>query len=629
MIFRSLFCLLLALILQCAAIAQHPLEPLDTSSPRATLSHFLTGVDNIGREAVVYRDDSSREHFLNVAKSFQPLRNSFDLSAIPETARREHSGEAIVLLWEVLSRIELPPLEQVPDRVAMKERVAAGEPDSWTIPHTEITIARVKDGDRAGEYLFSASSVALLPQLYQKVEKLPYVRAMTIEHPRRLHKLWGGWMIPPRVVESFPGWLIAEIGDQVIWKWLAVILILAVLLFITWKVHRRAGRVTKGDSRRRLLRPLAAPVAFLLLMFLVEYLVRVQVGITGVATDLVQTLFPALTYLALGWLIWQASLFLAEAAILSPRISDEGLDAHLLRLLARVVGLAGVIMVLFWGGNRLGLPLYGLIAGVSVGGLAIALAGQGTLENFLGSINIFADRVVRIGDTCRYGTEIGTVEAIGLRSTRLRSPDRTLTTVPNADFAKMHITNFSKRDRMLLKTMIGLRYETTPDQLRHILTRLRELLVAHPRILKDPMRVRFVGFGDSALNVEIFAYVNTPDFNEFLGIQEDILLRVIDLVEASGTGFAFPSQTLYLSRDTGLNARQKQAAEEDVNEWRNQENLPFPNLHPDRISSLQDSLPWPPGGSWKESPRASGAGVPAEAFADQIHPAAHLPQRTQ
>ncbi len=604
--FRSLLCFLLMLLVHDAALAQHPLEPLDTSSPRATLSQFLKAADEIGRQAVIYKDDPNREQFFSVVRAFQPVRECFDLSAIPETARREQSGEAIVLLWEVLSRIELPPLEQVPDRAAMKERVAAGEPDKWTIPHTDITLARITEGDHAGEYLFSASSVALLPQLYQKVGKLPYVREMTIDHPRRLHKLWAGWMIPPRVIESLPGWLVAEVGDQVIWKWLAVLLILFVLLFVTWRVHRRARRAATGESWRKNLRPLAAPASFLLLMSVAEYLVRVQVGITGVATDAVQILFPALTYLAMAWLVWQGALFIAETIIRSPRISDQGLDAHLLRLLARVVGLCAVLAILFWGGNRLGLPLYGLIAGVSVGGLAVALAGQGTLENFLGSINIFADRVVRIGDVCRYGTDVGTVEAIGLRSTRLRSPDRTLTTVPNADFAKMHITNFSRRDRMLLKTMIGLRYETTPDQMRHILTRLRELLAAHPRILKDPVRVRFVGFGDSALNVDIFAYVNTPDFNEFLGIQEDILLRVIDLVEASGTGFAFPSQTLYLSRDTGLNAARKQAAEKEVNEWRERDSLPFPDLNPDRVSSLEDTLDWPPAGSGKGPAGAPG-----------------------
>ena len=593
----SILCILAVLMFHAGASAQRPLAPLDTSSPRATLSQFLESADEIGRAARDYRNSPSRETFLKMARSFQPPRNCFDMSAFPETARREHSGEAIVLLWDVLSRIELPPLEQVPDRAAMRAMVAQGEPDSWTIPHTEITLARVKEGEHAGEYLFSPSTVERLPQFYRRVEKLPYVREMTIDNPRRLHKLWAGWMIPPRLVESMPGFLVAEIGDQVIWKWLTVGLLLAFLLFIAWRAHRWVGRLTRKRPLGQYLQPLATPVTFLVLMPLLEYLVRVQVGITGVATDLVQALLPGLTYLAVAWLVWQVSLLIAEAIISSPRIPDQGLNAHLLRLVARVVGLVGVVVVLFWGGNRLGLPLYGLIAGVSVGGLAIALAAQGTLENFLGSINLFADRPVRIGDFCRYGSDLGTVEEIGLRSTRLRAPDRTITTVPNSDFSKMQITNFSKRDRMLLKTMLGLRYETTPDQLRHVLTRLRELLVSHPRILKDPMRVRFVGFGDSSLNVEIVAYVGTPDFNEFLGIQEDLFLRIIDLVEASGTGFAFPSQTLYLSRDTGLDLQRKKAAEAEVEEWRTQQNLPFPNLDPARIESLKDSLAWPPAGA--------------------------------
>ena len=590
-------CLLAFLVPRAVVGAPPPLQPLDTSSPRATLRQFLEAADEIGRVARIYRESPSREHFLELAMSFQPPRGCFDLSGVAETARREQSGEAIVLLWEVLSRVELPPLDQVPDAAGMRERVKQGEADRWTIPLTEIVLTRAKDGEREGEYLFSPSTVKRLPEFYRKVAQRPYVRAMTISEPRRLHKLWAGWMVPPRVVESLPGWLIWEMGDQVLWKWLVVTLLVALVCFITAKVQGWATRLTSGLSLGRHLRPLAAPATFLMLTPLIEYLVRVQVGITGVGADVVQALLPALTYLAMAVLAWQAAILLAEAIIASPRIPDQGLDAHLLRLVARVVGLVTVLVVLFWGGNRLGLPLYGLIAGVSVGGLAIALAAQGTLENFLGSMNLFADRPVRIGDVCRYGGEVGTVEEIGLRSTRLRGPDRTVTTVPNSDFSKMQITNFSRRDRMLLKTLLGLRYETTPDQLRHLLTRLRELLVAHPRVLKEPLRVRFVGFGDSSLNLEIVAYVDTSDFADFLGVQEDLFLRVIDLVEASGTGFAFPSQTLYLSRDHGVNDRNKQTAEAEVSAWRQQESLQFPNLDPERVSSLADSLDWPPAGS--------------------------------
>ena len=310
--------LLTVLLLPAVAGAQHVLEPLDTSSPRSTLAQFLAAVDKVGEAGSVYRSSPSRENFLKLARAFQPPRRCFDLSQIPETARRESSGEAIVLLWEVLSRTGLPPFDEVPDRAAMKARVTNGEPDSWTIPHTEITLVRVKEGERAGEYLFSAATVERLPEFYRRVATQPYVREMTINNPRRLHKHWAGWMIPPRVTDALPGWLVAEVGDQVLWKWLVVMFLLALLLYVTWKVHRWAGGGMREHRLGQYLRPLAAPTAFLALMPAVEYLVRVQVGITGTATDLVQALFPALTYLATAWLVWQGALFVAEAPLPGP-----------------------------------------------------------------------------------------------------------------------------------------------------------------------------------------------------------------------------------------------------------------------------------------------------------------------
>ena len=294
-----------------------------------------------------------------------------------------------------------------------------------------------------------------------------------------------------------------------VWKWLAQLVALITTFALVWAAHRWSRRLAPGHKVREQLRALSVPVAFLLLVPLLAYVTRAHINVTGMGAQLEQVLVPGLTYLALAWLIWRAAIFAAELIISSPRIPDQGLDAHLLRLMARVLGLIGVVAVLMWGGNRLGLPLYGLIAGVSVGGLAVALAAQGTVENFIGSLNLFADRPVRIGETCRYGDDVGTVEEIGLRSTRLRGSDRTVTTVPNADFSKMKIVNLSRRDRLLTRTTLGLRYETTPDQMRYLLTRLREMLAAHPRVAVDTPRVRFVGFGDFALNVEMQAYVAT------------------------------------------------------------------------------------------------------------------------
>lgn len=582
---------------QAHAADSHPLEPLDTSSPRATLNGFLSVADELGRVAKQYLEAPSREHSRGILWQGERARRFLDMSHVATAARIEVSSDVLVQLWEVLGRIELPAPEQIPDAATMEARVAAGQAAQWTIPHTELTITRVKEGSQAGQYLFSPATVARMREFYHRVADLPYVRPMTLEHPRQLMLLSGGPWIPHRLLNALPGWLKVTVGDQVIWKWLALVLLLGGWFALVWIIHRWAGRFSTAHTLGTYVRPLAAPVSFLLLSRVVNYVTGYQIQITGAATTSVQFLVSAATYVALAWLIWQAALFIAEFIISSPRIPDQSLDAHLLRLVARVMGLVGLVGVLFYGGNQLGLPLYGLIAGVSVGGLAIALATQATLENFIGSINLFADRPVSVGEVCRYGDMLGTVEEIGLRSTRLRGVDRTVTTVPNAEFSKTKIVNLSRRDRILLQTSLGLRYETTPEQLRFLLAKLRELLIAHPRILEEAARVRFVGYGSSSLDVEVFAYVATRDYVEFLAIREDVFLRVIDLVTEAGTGFAFPSQTLYLGRDSGLDAQAAEAAQSQMMAWRGEQKLPFPNPDPERVQALRDTLDWPPAGS--------------------------------
>ncbi|MGK7927911.1 MAG: hypothetical protein AB4290_22185 [Spirulina sp.] len=129
--------------------------------------------------------------------------------------------------------------------------------------------------------------------------------------------------------------------------------------------------------------------------------------------------------------------------------------------------------------------------------------------------------------------------------------------MPNSKFSELELTNRSRRNCMLLKQTLGLRYETTPKQLRVVLTNLREMILTHPRLLEmkgseKEARVRFIQYGDYSLDIEIFVYVDTVTLPEFLDIQEGILLQVNDIVHNAGTDFAFPSQTTYLARDLGL-----------------------------------------------------------------------------
>ena len=164
---------------------------------------------------------------------------------------------------------------------------------------------------------------------------------------------------------------------------------------------------------------------------------------------------------------------------------------------------------------------------------------------------VITDQPIRVGDFCQAGNIEGTVESIGLRSTRIRTLNRTLVTIPNGQFSAMSIENLAHRDKFLFRHKFGLRYETTAEQLQHVLKEIRTMLSEYPGVEPTTHRTRFVRFGDFSLDIEVLAYVLTPDWEGFLAVQEDLLIRLMGIIEASGTSFAFPSQTMYITNDPG------------------------------------------------------------------------------
>jgi MscS family membrane protein len=251
-----------------------------------------------------------------------------------------------------------------------------------------------------------------------------------------------------------------------------------------------------------------------------------------------------------------------------------------------------------------GFELTAVLTGLGLGGVAIAFAAQKTLENLFGGIMVISDKPIQVGDFCRAGEFTGVVEDIGLRSTRLRTLERTVVSIPNGQLATMSLENFTQRDRIRFRHLIGLRYETTADQLRYVLVEIRQLLYRHSKVDSTDARVRFVGFGHSSLELEILAYVLATDYAVFLGIQEDLLLRIMDIIEVSGTSVAFPSQTTYVVGDTGLNRDRSQEASKKVQTWRDQSDLPFPDFPVEKIAEFSGTIEYPPGDSAVKSKNA-------------------------
>jgi MscS family membrane protein len=187
------------------------------------------------------------------------------------------------------------------------------------------------------------------------------------------------------------------------------------------------------------------------------------------------------------------------------------------------------------------------LAGLGIGGIAVALAAQKTLENVIAGLSLIFDEAVRVGDALKFGETVGTVDYIGLRSTRIRTLDRTILSVPNGQIASAGIETLSARDKFWFHHVVCLRYETTADQMRSVIEGVRALLLAEASVDSDSVRVRFFRLGSFSLDIEVFAYLVAEDWPGFLTIQQDLLLRIMETIEAAGTAVAFPSQTLHIA----------------------------------------------------------------------------------
>jgi MscS family membrane protein len=385
--------------------------------------------------------------------------------------------------------------------------------------------------------------------------------------------------------------------------WLAIIALAFVSYFIAWLLTlliRWMVRFFSPNFRQnrysKLLRTLLIPLRLVLAVAIIVNVSRFF-GLSIVVRQgfSVVNLIAMWTALFIFiWLLIDTLSSLGEDRLRKDN-SFGGLSAiSFFRNSAKFTLIVIAILIAF---DTLGFNVTAGIAALGVGGIALALGAQKTVENIVGGLSVVFDQPVSVGDFCKFGDTLGTVEKIGMRSTRIRTLGRTIVTIPNADFSSQLIENFAKRDMFLYHTNIGLRYETSSDQMRYILVELRKILYAHPKVNPDPARVRFLGYGSDSLNVELFAYVRAADWNEFLGIKEDINLRLAKVIEESGSGFAFPSQTIYLSQDQGLSDSKKAEAEAKVKEWIANNELNIPNFDNQTIESLKGSISYPPEGS--------------------------------
>ncbi|MBD1546310.1 mechanosensitive ion channel family protein [Roseibium aggregatum] len=552
-------------------LRENPLAPPDTSSPRAALESYLLlmgEAQSIWRNVrSEFQESSNRfltdeqEHKLTLVRAlFEKAAAIFDLSDIPDTARKSASLEIVLQFQEILDRIYLPAMEDVPGGPAgsFLNSKAIGElPERWKIPGTDIVFEKTEMPGNGSRFLITGSSVDRIPEDYELIKSFPS-RQDRGDDLYAYYIYTPGNLVAPKwynLIRSGPDWLGNQVLSQAYWQWIALVLLTAITLAIPVLFHRwsRWRAVPLSDTRRKL-RGLQMPVIVMLAVLAYRYLTEEQVNITGDVMIAVGTVSTAIVWTAMGWLAFRIVDLISAWIIKNPTVPTRSLDSSLLHTAFRLVGVAVAVLVIGYGATQIGIPVYGVIAGLGVGGLAVALAAQPTLENLIGGIILYADRMVRVGEFCEFDDLAGTIETIGIRSTRIRALDRTVITVSNADLAKRKIINYSRRDQFHLKHRITLRYETGEEQLKQVIAEIRSFLESHEMVAEEPLRVRLVELGAFSLDIEVYAYIQTSARDTFLEIQEDILMKIMEIVHESGTDFAFPSSTTYLAQDGGLPA---------------------------------------------------------------------------
>jgi len=303
------------------------------------------------------------------------------------------------------------------------------------------------------------------------------------------------------MIDSLPQWLRRPILEAATWKILCSMTVFALALFLVFIWIRRIRRLTRGPAQiPRIMRWLTVPAVLALSISLSHYVIDRQINLTGLLSDIESLATTLLLYVAAAWATALTCRLLAESIIASP--------------------------------NDLGLPVLGVVAGLGVGSLALALASQSTVENLLGGVAIFADRPFRVKDAIRFNDLNGVVESIGPRSTRIRATDGTLTTVPNADIARAYVNNLSARRNFLFEHRVNLPTGANVSQTIALLATLRKLLEEHQAIEKSGglPHVRLTALEHDAGAIHFFAHVAVRNEEEFLQIQEDLLLRIMELL---------------------------------------------------------------------------------------------------
>ncbi len=542
-------CLLLAVSASMCGTAtavdvRHPLESADTSSPRATLNTFLVTM----HEAYVTTREQGRSYQSEAERTATRNRvfRCLDLRQLAPAVRTSLAKEAAVCLKEVIDRIELPPKAEWPDSETVAERGIT----RWTIPHTDISIVKIQEGPREGEFLFSSDTVDRATEFYEVVKTRAYIDRETTT-PGFYERFVSdpGWMIPNSWI---PSWARARWFGQALWQWFGLTLTLlfasAVMIAIYLAGRQRAAKLRSNVARYLI--TLAFPIAAMLVPLAARFFIVEQLQIYGYLVVTISFALHLVFLFAVTIVVVSSGSRLAELIIATPWIQPVGLDAQLVRLTCRLLSFVGAAVVVLEGGQQLGVPLTTLLAGAGVSGLALALAAQDSLKNILGSMMIMLDKPFKVGERIVVRGYDGVVEDIGLRSTKIRLLTGHLVTIPNEEMDRAEIENIGRRPYIRRAATIELPSATPPKKIKRALQILRKLLEDHEGMTeKYPPRVFLRDVNEGSIGIFMVYWYHPAEYWDFLAFGERVTLQMSEQFEAEGISFAAPALTVHVPKE--------------------------------------------------------------------------------
>ena len=506
---------------------EQPTDPLGRTTPRGTISAFIRAVDRddmVGAARYMQVTESQRRNTETLARDLKDLMDRF--------------------FSEPITSISDSPDGALDDGLSIdRERVG---PLTIGETKTDITLVRVTDPQAGRVWLISSEILAQVPALRRSIARTWIERVMPTT--LRSRELFG---------ISVAHWIVLVASFAIPFALLALLSAAFMLL---------ATRILRDPARRRNVAEwyaftrwpgiLALTLAIQLsamrflgfpLSFRIAYAHVGLVVLVVVLTWLVRRILT-LGFARTRTMVWGRDSTSTRSLLL--------LGERLAKVLVLVIAVIAILTIV-------GVNTKTALAGLGIGGVALALGAQKTVENLLGGVFLLSDRALAVGDTCSISNRIGVVEDITLRSVRLRTLEQTLLSIPAGTLSQSSVENFATRAKILVQTTLRVRYGTTAEQLRSILTGIRRLIAENPKIETESSRVRLVNFGERAVEIELFVYVLTADFLEFLAIREDLLLQAVAVVESSGSGFAQPTEFVYLDHKTAGDGQPREPVTHD------------------------------------------------------------------